>query len=295
MADLKQPNEVIMSTPDQESPRAPVTPSPPFVSHTSPVDDPAPRQRNDYKSAKCTSSTYPRFLIAKTKNPTDLPLTKQNAVVVEKAIKGIAGTQVHVTYLSSGHLLMETENSTYSKNLIKATKFGNIDVVVEPHFNLNSSKGVIFADCMIDTITKRPMNNEQILEDLKDQGVIEVYRVISRRQGVSLPTNTIILTFDRPNLPDTIKYGYRIFRIKQYIPNPRRCFNCQDYGHSKNYCKKQPVCGNCSQEGHDAESCVNDAFCIHCETGHSVSSRNCPQWKKEKRIIQLKKHRKHHI
>ena len=136
--------------------------------------------------------------------------------------------------------------------------------------------------------TLLPLSNDEILDCLKDHRVIEVYRVIRYHQGHPRHTDTIILTFDWPDLPESIKCGYRNFPVKMYIPNPRRCFNCQKYGHGKNQCRATQVCGNCSEEGHSAESCDGDAFCLHCETGHSVSSRTCPQWKMEKDIIHRK-------
>ncbi|GFX63647.1 uncharacterized protein TNCV_2824331 [Trichonephila clavipes] len=44
-------------------------------------------------------------------------------------------------------------------------------------------------------------------------------------------------------------------KVREYIPNPLRCFNCQRYGHSKNVCRGQPTCPRCGEVGHDSNDC----------------------------------------
>ena len=195
--------------------------------------------RENNRSAKIDSSSWPRFLVAKSTSPNSLPLTKQNPIIIEKSIKGIAGEVQKITPLwKSGLLLIEVGSRAQSENLQKAQKFHNIDVEVLPHRSMNTSKGVVFCDSMNDPDTDAPMTNEDIVHALKDQGVIEVYRVISYRQAKPVHTDTFILTFDKPDLPREVRCGYRNLKVKLYIPNPRRCFNCQNYDHAKSHCRR---------------------------------------------------------
>jgi len=76
--------------------------------------------------------------------------------------------------------------------------------------------------------------------------------------------------------------------VEPYIPNPLRCFNCQKYGHSSRACKSTALCVHCVKSGHESAQCKNHQKCINCKGDHSASSRECPKWKLEKRVQQIK-------
>ena len=160
----------------------------------------------------------------------------------------------------------------------------DIPVEVTPHRTLNSSKGVIYCDNL------DGYSNEEVLAGLKQHGenVTDVYRIQTRQQGQLRPSNLFIITFDTPTIPNKIRVAYNFCKVKLYIPNPRRCFQCQQYGHAKSHCKKNIVCANCGQEGHEYEDCENDSLCIHCKQEHACSSRACSQWQLEKKILTVK-------
>ncbi|GFX25510.1 RNase H domain-containing protein [Trichonephila clavipes] len=67
----------------------------------------------------------------------------------------------------------------------------------------------------------------EILEGFSDQGVIQVRRITRKRDSKIIPTKHIILTFNKPKLPTTVKAGYLNCKICPYIPNLLRCFKCQ--------------------------------------------------------------------
>ena len=77
--------------------------------------------------------------------------------------------------------------------------------------------------------------------------------------------------------------------VKRYIPNPLRCFQCQEFGHSKKFCKKQLRCWKCGSEGHDGSDCsVENKCCVNCKGDHYSSSKSCPVWIIEKEIQRVK-------
>ena len=98
----------------------------------------------------------------------------------------------------------------------------------------------------------------------------------------------MILTFDRWCLSSPIKIGWNRFAVWEYIPAPRRCFNCQGFNHSsKAYHAHQFSCVNCGENQHGTE-CHSPPHCINCEEAHPASDRNCCYFGLEKKILAIK-------
>ena len=127
-------------------------------------------------------------------------------------------------------LLVHFDNKVYSDNLLRADKLIDIHVKVTPHRALNSSR------CVIGCKKLRNMDEEDIKDKLKSQGVTKVECMKRRKDGQLVPSDSYILTIDSPNIHPQIKVGFLIRDTKVYIPNPQRCFNCQKYGHNKRFC-----------------------------------------------------------
>ena len=164
------------------------------------------------------------------------------------------------------------------------TKFHTINVKTYPHKSLNISKGVVRSKelslCTIDKIKK----------EMKKQGVTEVKRGTIKKEGKLIETNTYIMTFDQPKIPERIKVGYTMERVEQFIPNPLRCDNCQKYGHHKDNCRGRKVCGKCAQQDpdHHIDNCNNPYKCANYGGDHPVYARSYGSWKLEKEILGIK-------
>ena len=65
---------------------------------------------------------------------------------------------------------------------------------------MNISKGVVRSKELLCTI-------EEIKKEIKKQGVTEVKRVTIKKEGKLIETNTYIMTFDQPKIPERIKVG----------------------------------------------------------------------------------------
>ena len=74
------------------------------------------------------------------------------------------------------------------------------------------------------------VSEEEMKEYPKSQGVTSVKRIIIKKEGKHIETNTFVLTFNTPIVPKDIKIFYRNIKIELYIPNPLRCFWCQKFG-----------------------------------------------------------------
>ena len=227
---------------------------------------------------------WTRFIVMSPLDDTE-PLTKLSPFAVKKAILGKFGTVQKVTKMKSGSLLIEATRAKQSRMIRDTTSFLNIDVKCTPHRSLNSSKGVI-RDHGRDLYD---MSEADIVMELREQGVEEVSRFILKKDGKEIKTNTLFVTFRTPTPPEKIKIGYINVAVNLYIPNPLRCFSCQEFGHSRKFCKKEPKCWKCGREGHEGGECTSESLCcVNCKGDHFSSSKTCPVWILEKEIQRVK-------
>ena len=230
------------------------------------------------------SDAWPRYLVVEAKEENS-SLSDVNPFIRAKALKGILGIDPKDTifYRNSGILCVEVETRSQCKSLLNAKMFHTTPIKVTPHRTRNYTKGVFSCRDLA------KMTEEDILHELQDinQPVVGIHRISSKKTGTLKPTDTFIVTFSTSVLPKDIKIGSLNVKVRPYIPNPRRCFNCQGYGHAKTKCQNKTVCAKCGQEGHEYETCTNDPHCLHCKGSHAASSRECPKYKHEKKIMEL--------
>ncbi|GFX36432.1 uncharacterized protein TNCV_3671861 [Trichonephila clavipes] len=184
--------------------------------------------------------------------------------------------------MRSGDLFLKASSAKQATALINLQKLAHLDVTVAPHTTLNFSRGVISPADFLNVST------EEIKENMQAQNVCDVRRITIRRDGQVLNTKHLILTFNTPDLPQTVKMAYIRCPVRPYIPNPLRCFQCQRFGHSKTVCRGQPTCSRCAEVGHDSADCKAKERCVNCKGDHSSFSRACPTWLLEKEITALK-------
>ncbi|GFY16139.1 uncharacterized protein TNCV_3531421 [Trichonephila clavipes] len=209
-------------------------------------------------------------------------MSNKSPFAVHKALIGIGGEPKSVKRLSSGDLLIVINSAIQTKSFLLAKTFLNSHLIVIPHKSLNSCRGVISELDLLST------PEAKILDGFFDQGVIQVRRITIRKKNTNIPTKHLILTFNNPKLPSTIKAGYLNCKIRPYIPNPLRCFKCQRFGHSQTSCRGQLTCSRCASAGHSSTDCTLEPKCINCSQSHASDSKLCPKWKIEKQIQEIK-------
>ena len=250
------------------------------VSDSSSSDEEFMINTNKKKYRVTSGDTWPRFLVIESCD--DGALKKLSPFAIQKGIQGLAGEPKTVKKLRNGSLLVECCTHNHSKCLLKSKLLCNIPIKVSVHASLNTSKGVIRSRDL------EGVSEEEICENLSSQGVSAVRRIKVRRNNELVPTNTFILTFDRPVLPDCIKAGYLKIAVTPFVPNPLRCFKCQKYGHGQNTCRGKLTCARCGQFDHESKTCRLDMVCINCKGNHFAYSRECPRWKFEKQVQHIK-------
>ncbi|KAK6178179.1 hypothetical protein SNE40_012989 [Patella caerulea] len=229
------------------------------------------------------SKAWPRFLLIESPS-TDL--SKVSPFLITKGIAGLAAEPKAIKKLKNGTLLIECAKEQHATMLLTSTSLAFIPIKVSPHRSLNSSRGVIRCRDL------EGSSEDEMVQYLSSQGVSHVKRISVRRGDKVIATSTYILTFDRPEIPKTLKAGYLNISVDSYISNPLRCYKCHKFGHSKTVCRGKDTCARCGHDGHESATCQADFCCVNCKGKHFAYSRECPIWQKEKRIQQVMSERK---
>ena len=128
--------------------------------------------------------------------------------------------------------------------------------------HLNGSDGLIYSRALL------KMTDAELLHELAPQGVTEVQRLAPKRRS---PNPLIRLRFRGLTLPARIFCGYMAVEVRPWLPAPRQCRNCWQFGHPARTCRlRQQVCGRCAGE-HSADDCSSEhPQCPNCKGDHSA-------------------------
>ena len=219
--------------------------------------------------------SYNKYLTIKLDN------TESDMFEIHRDIVKCCGREPKISPMNKQHLLVEVNSPEESRKMRSLSALGGISVECTPHANLNQSRGLIFAPQLL------PYSEEKLERELEEQGVIKVQRLKKKIGGALTPLPNLILTFDSVRLPEYVKAAWFKYKVKQYIPRPRRCFYCQEFGHVISTCRtkaqgKPAVCINCGKSEHG--ECSARAKCIHCGGNHPSSYNECDIYIFEKEV-----------
>lgn len=228
-----------------------------------------------------------RYLLIKPADP-KAPIA-ENPFKLGMDIDRMAGKVIDVNRMKSGEIIVKTKSITQAKKIMKFNELpvSKTKVVIEEHKRLNQSRGKIYR------YDFRSLTDEEILEGLKKQRVVGIYRQTRRDPDKYVDSGVYILTFDGTTLPTHIYAGYTRTKVTPYIPNPLRCAQCLNYGHSVKFCKGTKICARCSDIMHEGD-CKDPINCANCQRAgltdlsHSALSRECPIFKKEFEIQKIR-------
>ena len=128
----------------------------------------------------------------------NFPLSKLSLFAVRKGFQAVARTLKSIKKLRDGTFLVECARKSQAMGLLKTTRFIDRPIHVSIHKVLNSSRG--FIRCR----ELSGMTETEIKKELQEQGVVEVHRVTVKKDTEKVPTNTLFLTFNTPDLPKEI-------------------------------------------------------------------------------------------
>ena len=228
---------------------------------------------------------FPRFIIIESTEE-NASITSLSPFVIQKVLQGIAGEPKSIKKLTrSNQLLIEVSRKAHAENLRRTQKFHDLKVRVFPHSSLNSSRGVIRCPDL------RGCSEQEILEEMKTQGVTAVKRFRVRKDGQLKDTNTFVFTFNTPVLPSTIKIAFLRVNVEVYIPNPLRCFNCQQYGHHEDKCKTILFVPNVANKQNIMKVYVKIQLSVRIvEKPMTLTQRNAKFGRRKKKYSELNLH-----
>ncbi|KAK3865707.1 hypothetical protein Pcinc_028717 [Petrolisthes cinctipes] len=201
-----------------------------------------------------------------------------NPFIVKKVLDGqVGGSLAAANKLRDGSILVKVLKASQVKDLLKLTQIHNFKVKATIPVGPNTCKGVIFHRDLA------ALDEAEILEGMKDQGVVDVQSMTRMRENKREKFGLCFLTFASAQIPETVKIGYEIVHVRPYIQKPMRCFRCQKFGHTALRCfnKDSFTCGKCAGR-HETELCSETVFrCANCGGPHQASAGDCRSLKVE--------------
>ena len=202
------------------------------------------------------------------------------------------GSDVLFRNTKDGVCIIEAADQEQSEKLQQLVNADNPSMPIKKNESLNVCHGTIVIPNAIETgDTEFSQSSEKIKQNIRIQGY-EIKNIITfvkpARGSRRYPLRIAKITFEGRTLPDTVVVAGQRLSVKEYVPAPRQCVKCWQYGHGINYCKakcyKCPICG---MEGHQKDDCTNktNKVCINCQGNHPAFSRSCSQYKKQQLIV----------
>ena len=156
-----------------------------------------------------------------------------NCFHVTRDLVKICGSTPKITPQGDGSLMIIARSAAESDKIKTMKSLVSCPVVVSGHDTLNQSRGVVYCKDLL------RYSEDDLLDGLKDQGVVRVERIRKKVDGVLVLTPSLIVSFNQLTLPEVLQAGYYPLRVRPYIPRPRRCFHCQRFGHVGKSCRRK--------------------------------------------------------
>ncbi|XP_049302934.1 uncharacterized protein LOC125776092 [Bactrocera dorsalis] len=251
-------------------------------------ESPKNKKKRHYQK---TPIEFPDLPIVQTQNPkyitlaaknTVKPITEYSCFVVHRAIQLISKEIISIATLRDGSLLMLVKSKEVADKFLKTKQLPGIcDITCKLHESLNNIKGTVYAPFL------NNIPEEEIVSELKAQHVTSVYKFNRIIDGTPKPTGVVLITFDLYTLPSKLSISWNTVKVREYIPNPMRCKNCQLLGHTVKHCKNQTICINCNFPPHSPNNCSRSQ-CANCGEEHSASSPTCKKYQEQKEVLKIK-------
>lgn len=202
-------------------------------------------------------------------------------VQVTKAIEKEIGKIKYAKLMSNRRILISTLSKKQQEMVLKMSSLGGGKIKVHVPGMAAKLRGVI-------SNVPLEMSIEDVKKEIQGGKVIEAKRLQTNKSGVKLDSLSILLVFEK-TMPSEVQMGWINYKVREYIPQPLRCFKCQRMGHTAQQCKWKQRCAKCGGE-HDYGKCKNDAKlkCCNCGGEHSAAYAGCAVQKQAKEVQRYK-------
>ena len=231
-----------------------------------------------------TSSRVPTYLDLKF----DKKIDSLSCFAINREIDQICGGKPKkISQVRDDTLLIEVCRPDQAKKLLNdIKKIAGAGMSISANKHLNHVKGVVYSRHLMN------YTEDVLCKELGDQGVTEVQRIKKKEGSDLVDTPLLILTLDLEKLPDKIMAAWHVLEVRPYVPTPRRCFQCQKFGHLGKWCRSEiAICVQCG-ESKLAEHKCNKTKCANCKQSHPASDKNCEIYKRERQVLELKTQQK---
>lgn len=140
-------------------------------------------------------------------------------------------------------------------------------------------------------------DKDEIKEEIEKLGhtvdsIVNVSKKITKNGAKSTKTFPLFFVNIRPNIKNKDVYDIKyLLQCKVQIEAPKKsstipqCTNCQQLGHTKNFCNREPKCVKCAKD-HHYQQCPLPASekptCVLCgKEGHPASYKGCETYQKK--------------
>jgi len=193
---------------------------------------------------------------------------QQAAVKIEEA----------VTKNQATRCVLKVRSGDQVKKLLALTKLidGNkVETTLHPTQNA--------VQCKVSCMEAINASVEELLEDLKSQGVTGVRRITRYENGIRVKTPMLVLTISGTVIPRHIVFDSLAVRTQTYCPSPMTCFNCLNCGHAKKRCKTAERCHNCSKNHpqNGEQTNPDPAYCFHYKEEPRPMTKDCTRFEME--------------
>lgn len=221
--------------------------------------------------------------------PPPIYLREQTSnVLVNKLSQLLGKDQFYVTSLRRGNV-SETKVQTYNEELyMKLVKFFDAEKKNYYTYQLKSSKGLVVVIKGIDSSV--PIDEIKTELDKEGYEVKSIINIINKNK-IPQPMFKVELTFESSIVKkkgathpiyDLRYLCSRRIRVEEPLKrtDPPQCTNCQEFGHTKTYCKLPSVCVRCG-DIHKTVECPHPKSdssvkkCSNCGENHTANYRGC--------------------
>ena len=212
-------------------------------------------------------------------------ITKVNARRIIQRVEEIVGT-IDDIRRSKDCLKVLCKTVADKDKLMKIKTLAGHEVnITEPYRTVRQiiNRGIIFG-------VGRDVSDDEMTETIG----IKSQRIVKKIRGILTQTEQMILYCEH-DMPEYVRYGWKRYKVQTYVPEPTRCYRCQDFGHKAPHCrKKYDKCSICSDK-HETKACPvkethwqgNSATCPNCGGSHPASYKGCPKYKQAQEIVRV--------
>lgn len=203
---------------------------------------------NDLSTDSHVVQTYTSFKVLQLRFKNDQDdFIKHSFIDIHKCLNGISNTWKAISFANNqkNFIFKETESKAIEEFLslkMVHVRDLSIEIDITCKKDLNENKRLIHPKNIIS------LEDEVILEHLKDQNVISLFRIRRKdREGNQISTGSFIIQFSDTNIPAFIKIDFIQIKIQRLEDRPMRCNHCFLIGHTIKKCRiiNRTLCKTC--------------------------------------------------